>query len=317
MYDLIILGAGPAGLTASIYASRYGIDHVLIGAEIGGYLNEIHKVENYPGFPSIAGLGLAQKMEEHVRSFGDYIRQGAIKNITRTEKGFELETEKKKTYLAKHLIYSIGTTCRKLNIPGEDDFLGKGVSYCATCDGPFFKKKDVIVIGGGNSAAMAALMLSEYAKTVTIVYRRELLRCTPAYADKIEKIGNITVLYNTIVEEINGETAVHSVALKIKEKRSNFKTDGVFIEIGSEPNREIISRLNIMTDEFGYIITKPDQSTNVPGFYAAGDITTNSNGFRQIITAASEGAIAVLSVFESIKKISAKLTPVKISAKSK
>ncbi|MEA1926117.1 MAG: FAD-dependent oxidoreductase [Patescibacteria group bacterium] len=317
MYDLIILGAGPAGLTASIYASRYGIDHVLIGAETGGYLNEIHKVENYPGLPSIAGFDLAQKMKEHVESFGDYIRQGTIRNITRTEKGFELETEKKKTYLAKHLIYSIGTTCRKLNILGEDDFLGKGVSYCATCDGPFFKKKDVIVIGGGNSAAMAALMLSGYAKTVTIVYRRELLRCDPAYADKIEEAGNITVLYNTVVEEINGKMAVQSVILKTKGKKSTFKTDGVFIEIGSDPNREIISKLNVMTDKFGYVITKPDQSTNVPGFYAAGDITTNSNGFRQIITAASEGAIAALSVFENIKGAVAKSATAKISTKGK
>lgn len=301
IYDLIILGSGPAGLSASIYASRYKINHLVIGSEIGGYLNEIHKVENYPGFESISGIELAQKMAAHAKFFGAEIKQEIIERIEKKDGGFEIKTNAG-NYQAKFLIYSIGTSARKLGIPGEDEFKGRGVSYCATCDGPFFKDKNVVVVGGANSAAVAALMLAEHATKVTLFYRGEKVRCTPTYAQQMEKNPKIEVVCCTNLKEIKGENKVEKIMLDNPYNGNNeFETDGVFIEVGSNPNNSLITALGVETDETGYIKTKPDQSTNLEKFFAGGDITTNSNGFRQIITATAEGAIAVYSVYEKMK----------------
>ncbi len=301
MHDLIILGAGPAGLTASIYASRYNIKHIVIGSEAGGYLNEIHKVENYPGVEEIAGIELSEKMVKHAEICNDPIKKESISDIKILKEGFELITDKEK-YMAKNIIYSIGTSCKKLGIPGEAQLFGRGVSYCATCDGPFFKEKKVAVVGGANSAAMAALMLSEYAKKVFLIYRKGVLRCDPSYIEKIEKTKNIEVVYHSTLKKIEGEEQVENIVLCNPPKPDKKKRiDGVFIEIGSKPNCDKILKLGIQVDKKGFIVTNPDQSTNIPGFYAAGDISTNSNGFRQIITAAAEGAIAALTVFDRTK----------------
>ena len=301
MHNLVILGAGPAGLTASIYASRYNVKHIVIGSEAGGYLNEIHKIENYPGFEKISGIELGKKMLKHAEMFNGPISNATVSDIKMLGDGFELTTDKE-TYKAKNIIYSTGTSCKKLKIPGEKQLFGRGVSYCATCDGPFFKGKEVAVVGGANSAAMAALMLSEYAKKVYIVYRKDVLRCAPSYADKIEKTKNIEVFYRTTLKKIEGEKRVENIILSSPPKPDKKKRiDGVFIEIGSEPKLENILKLGVQVNEKGFIVTNPDQSTNIPGFYAAGDISTNSNGFRQIITAAAEGAVAALAVFDRIK----------------
>ena len=212
MQDLIILGTGPAGLTASIYASRYKINHLLIGAETGGYLNEIHKIENYPGIPSISGFELAQKMKEHVESLGGKIILETAINIEKKEEYFEIKTEQN-SYQAKNIIYSIGTQARKLNISGENELRGKGVSYCATCDGAFFKNKNVAIIGGANSAAVAALMLAEHAAKVTLFYRGGELRCTPSYLEQMKKNSKIEIVCCTNLKEIKGTDKVESVIL--------------------------------------------------------------------------------------------------------
>lgn len=299
--DLIILGSGPAGLSASIYASRYNIDHVLLGAEKGGYLNEIHKIENYPGFTSVTGMELSNSMVAHAEHFNGPITEGMVHKIEAKNGYFSLESDKD-VFQAKNIIYSIGTSHRRLEIPGEEELLGRGVSYCATCDAPFFKGKSVFVVGGGNSAAMATLLLAEHAKHVTMIYRGEKLRCAPTYIDKINNSKNIDILYNTTLKKISGENKVESALLcNLPSPDRESKTEGVFIEIGSKPNCEMIIKLGIAVDDRNFIKTNPDQSTNISGFYAAGDITTNSNGFRQIITAASEGSIAALSVFERLK----------------
>lgn len=302
MQDLIILGTGPAGLTASIYANRYKINHLLIGSEVGGYLNEIHKIENYPGIPSISGFELAQKMKKHVESFGGKILSETIIAIEKKDDYFETKTTNK-SYQAKNIIHSIGTQSRKLKIPGEKELGGRGVSYCATCDGPFFKNKNVVVVGGANSAAVATLMLAEHAKKVTMIYRGEKPRCTPSFLEQIENNPKIDIICCTNLKEIKGGERVERVILDKPYQNSNeFKTDGVFIEVGSDPDTKLTRALNVELDEKGYIKTDSDQSTNIEGFFAAGDITTNSNGFRQIITACSEGAIATLAVYEKLKK---------------
>lgn len=301
MKKLAILGAGPAGLTASIYASRYKVDHLLIGSEIGGYLNEIHKIENYPGIPNISGFDLSQKFKQHAEILGSKIFQESISSIKKIDNGFEIETEKGK-HQAENIIFSIGTVFRRINILGEKELTGKGVSYCATCDGPFFKNKKVVVVGGGNSAAVAALILSEYAEQVDLIYRNKELSCTPTFKEQMENSKNINITYSTNLLEIKGENKVEKIILDREKDGSNeMKVDGVFVEIGSDPNINFIENLGVELDERNYIKTNPDQSTNVAGFFAAGDITTNSNGFRQIITASSEGAIAALSVYEKIK----------------
>ena len=300
LYDLIILGSGPAGLSASIYASRYKINHLVIGSEIGGYLNEIHKVENYPGFESISGTELGQKMASHAKSFGAEIRQEVVEHIEKENKVFEVKTNLG-SYQTKFLIYSIGTSAKKLGIPGEDEFRGRGVSYCATCDGPFFKDKNVVVVGGANSAAVATLMLAEHAEKVTMFYRGEKPRCTPTYLEQMQQNPKIEIVCCTNLKEIGGKNKVEKIVLDNPYNGSDeFETDGIFIEIGSNPNNSLIMTLGIKTNQQGYIKTESDQSTSLEGFYAAGDITTNSDGFRQIITATAEGAIAVYSIYKKI-----------------
>ena len=302
--DLLILGAGPAGLTASIYASRYEIDHLVLGAEVGGYLNEIHKIENYPGFESVSGFELSQKMANQAKALGGEIVQAEIKEIKKTTAGFSVVTDKE-SFEAKNIIYSIGTQARKLNIPGEKEFVGRGVSYCATCDGPFFKNKTVAVVGGGNSAFMAAMILSSYAQKVLLFYRgdRSKLSAAPVYVEQAEKKENISVTCCTNLKEIKGTEKVTSIVLDQPfEGKNEVAVDGVFVEIGSAPNIALIKDLELETDKTGFIKVNQLQETNVNGFFAAGDITTNSGGFRQIITACGEGAVAVMGVYRKMKE---------------
>ncbi|MFO7807468.1 MAG: thioredoxin-disulfide reductase [Candidatus Moraniibacteriota bacterium] len=300
--DLIILGTGPAGLTASIYASRFQINHLLIGEEFGGYMNESFKIENYPGLPGISGAELSQKMKSHAETLGSEVLQEKIISVKKNNELFEIATHKEK-YHSKTVILATGTVFRKLGVPGEEKLAGKGVSYCATCDGPFFKDKKVAVVGGGNSALNAALLLSQYAKEVAIFYRAEKLRAVPSYVKQVNKKENIETVSQTNIVEIKGEQKVEKIVLDNpykEEKELSF--DGVFVEIGSLPDTSHLEEMEIEKDERGYIKTNQDQTTNIEGLFAAGDITTNSNNFRQIITAASEGAIAAASAYQEINQ---------------
>ncbi len=301
IYDLIIIGAGPAGLAASIYASRYKVKHLVIAKEPGGQANEAHKVENWPGTVSISGLELGQKMREHSEKLGGKIIMDAVSSIKKESDIWNITTHTE-NYKAKYIILALGMEYRKLQIPGENEFKGKGVSYCPTCDAPFFKDKTVAVAGGGNSAASAALLLAEYASKVYLIYRGDKLRCDPSYCEKYEKNPKITVIYSSNIKEIRGEKMVESIILdKEFEGKESLAVDGVFIEIGSEPGVELTKQLGVSSDEQGFVIVSADQSTNVPGVYAAGDATTGSNKTRQIITAAAEGAVAAGSVYRKLQ----------------
>jgi len=301
IYDLIIIGAGPAGLTASIYASRYRMKHLVFAKEPGGQMNEIHKIENWPGEISISGFDLARKMTEQAKNLGAEIKPESIARIEKKDDKFLVSSSSGK-YFAKNIIFTIGTEYKTLNIPGEKEFKGKGISYCATCDAAFFKDKVVSVVGGGNSATMAALLLSEYASKVFLIYRGEKLKCDPSYLEKIESSEKITVIYETNVKEIKGSGVVEKIVLdKEYENKEEIELQGVFIEVGSEPGVELVQALGVETNEKNFIKVSGDQSTNIPGVYAAGDVTTGSNGMRQIITAAAEGAVAAGSVYKSIQ----------------
>jgi len=299
MKDIIIIGSGPAGLAALIYAVRYNLDVMVIGEELGGNMNESFKIENYPGFAEISGFELGQKMKEHAEILGGEIKQGKVVGIDKNNNGFVVRTEGEE-YETKKVILTVGTVFKKLGIPGEDEFNGRGVSYCATCDGPFFKNKKVVVAGGANSAFNAALLLSRMAKEVTIFYRGDKPTAIPRYVEDVKKSDNITMVSNTNLTKIKGDKKVEQIILDKELRGSKEKeVDGVFIEIGSRPEVSVFENLGLDLDKKGFVIVNPDQSTNVKGFYAAGDITTNSNGYRQIITACSEGSIAVAAIAES------------------
>lgn len=301
IYNLIIIGAGPAGLAASIYASRYKVDHIVIGKEPGGQAVEAHKIENWPGTVSISGFELTQKMREHAEKLGAKIVMDSVSNISPEGNLFSVTTHTAR-YRAKNIILALGMEYKKLSIPGEEEFKGRGVSYCPTCDAAFFKDKIVAVAGGGNSAASAAQLLSEYASKVYIIYRGEKLKIDPAYLENFAKNDKIEIIYNTNIKEIKGNQAVEKIILD-KEHNGKIELDvqGVFVEIGSEPGVELTKQLGVNTDEQGFIIVNPDQSTNIAGVYASGDATTGSNKMRQVLTAAAEGAIAAASVYKRLQ----------------
>jgi thioredoxin reductase (NADPH) len=304
IYDLIIIGAGPAGLAASIYASRYKVDHLVIAKEPGGQAVEAHNIENWPGIISISGFELTQKMREHAEKLGAKIVMDSVSNIAKENEMFSVTTHTGQ-YKTKNIILALGMEYRKLSIPGEEEFKGKGVSYCPTCDAAFFGGKVVAVAGGGNSAASAAQLLSEYASKVFVIYRGEKLKVDPAYLENFAKNEKIKIIYNTNITEIKGENAVGKIVLD-KEYNGEKELDvqGLFVEIGSEPGVELAGQLNIEADGQGFIRVNADQSTNVSGIFAAGDATTGSNKVRQVLTASAEGAIAAASVYKKLQTTS-------------
>ncbi len=302
MYDLIIIGAGPAGLTASIYASRYKLRNLVLGKTLGGVASEASNVENYPGFENITGAKLTQKMIRQAKKLGGEIKQEEVFKITNKGDKFLIKTKGGGEYQAPAIILAMGTQRRHLNIPGEMELAGKGVSYCATCDAPFFRNKTVVVIGGGDAAATAALHLAQFAKKVYIIVREEKMIAEPLWQEKIKGNPKIEVVLKTNVIKIKGNSVVSSVELDHPYKGSkNLKTEGVFVEIGSVPAVVLANQLKVKLNEHNFIKIKGDGSTNIKGVYAAGDITTGSSNLRQIITACSEGAIAATSAYLALK----------------
>lgn len=303
IYDLIILGAGPAGLAASIYASYHKLNHIVIGDIVGGTASEAAHIKNYPGIESISGLELMQKFQHHAEGLGGKIVQAKIAGLAKKEELFEVNTDGQ-LHQSKSLVVALGTRRRKMNIPGEDKLLGKGVSYCATCDAIFFRNKTVVVVGGGNSAAMAAMLLAEHAAKVYLIYRGAELKCQPASAEQLCKNPKVTIIYNTNVLEVVGDKKVESLALdKDFENSKSLKTDGIFVEIGAMPSSELLRQIGVRLNETGYIEVDQWGKTNIPGVYAAGDIISNTPGFNQIITAAADGATAVNAVYKYMKEI--------------
>ena len=303
--SLIIIGAGPAGLAASIYASRYGVAHSVIGSILGGQISETHEIDNYPGIENMGGFEFSQKWGHHVEKYGIKIVPRMVKNIKKAEKSqiFEIELENGEIHKAQAVLLATGTKRRQLNIPGEAEFRGKGVSYCATCDGFFYNGKTVGVIGGGDSAVGAALYLANICEKVYIIYRRSELRCEPYWAKIVKKTPNVEVVYETNVLEILGGEKLEKVKLdKEYKNEKELKIDGLFIEAGSDPDVSYAKDLGIELDEGGYVKITKSGATSVPGIWAAGDITDGSDKFRQVLTAASEGAIAARGIFNFLKK---------------
>ncbi len=299
-YEIAIIGAGAAGCSAAIYGGRGGASIVVFDKGMGGGLaTEAPKIENYPGFKSITGIELMEKIKEHAMEYADMKFGEEVKEIRLKENGVEVITNRGK-YWVGAVIICTGSKHRKLNVKGEEKFAGKGVSYCATCDGFFFKGKKVAVIGGGNSAIIEAIYLRQLGCNVYVIHRRDELRAEKALEKEAEEKG-IKFLWNSIVKEILGDEKVK--ALKIKNLKTNdekiMEIDGVFISIGEEPQSNLAKKVGIKTDENGYIITDEMGRTNISRIFAAGDVT---GGVRQVITACAEGAKAALAALKIVGK---------------
>jgi len=294
-YDVCILGGGPAGLTSALYSSRYGFHTALIAKDIGGMANLAHKIENYPGYEG-SGLELMRKFWNQAKSCGTEFLSSEVQDIRKDNTGFVIILVNEKVVHSKTLIIALGTEKRKLNIAGEDKFIGKGVSYCATCDATFFKNKQVAVIGGGNSAVKAAVLLSKLASKVYIICRKCELKCDKIENSAIKEIKNIELVYDSAPVEIKGKEKVSSLVLDIKGKKQELEVDGIFVEIGAIPVTDMTKELGIETDNEKYIIVDNEMRTNVKGVFAAGD--TIKSKLKQVVISAGQGAIAAHSVRE-------------------
>ncbi len=301
--DLVIIGSGPAGLTAAVYAARYGIDQVLIGQLPGGLMTSSHKICNYPSETEITGMELTQKMADHVTALEVPQLFETVTSIKQDGERFVVSMTGGKTIGAKAVLLATGTKHKHLGLPDEGRLTGKGVSYCATCDAMFYRGKVVAVAGGSDAANTASLYLAEIAEKVYQIYRGTELRGETAWIEQIKKNPKIEVLFESSITKLLGENRLEGVQLDKPFAGSEvLKLDGLFVEIGSDPDMTLIAQMGLRTDEKGYVETAPDQTTSIPGAWAAGDITTNSDNFRQIITACSEGAIAAQSVFKYLQK---------------
>ena len=304
-YDIIIIGAGPAGLTAGMYAGRQNSKTLVIDKGMAGGLGlEVPMMQNYPGFDLIAGMELIQKMKAQSENYCEILENTVIDSIEKTEEGFNLKTKNspllmssddagEREFFTKTIILATGASHRHLNVPGEAEFLGRGVAYCATCDGMFFIGRDVLMVGGGNSAAQEALYLKNLGCNVKLVHRRDELRCEHHLQKALED-NDIEVLWNSTIQEIKGEVAVTSVTLLMDGKEEDYKTDAVFVAIGDDPSNDLAKELGVALDDDGYIITDKSQATNVEGVYSAGDIT---GGVKQWVVACGEGAVAAMSAY--------------------
>lgn len=304
IYDIIIIGSGPAGLTAGIYGKRAGLSILVMEGSFiqGGQIVNTYEVDNYPGLPGISGMNLAEKMKDHLLAQGGKIVRGKVRSIS-LEGEIKIVHTKKEEYRAKTVVLAAGAVHRKLEVPGEDEFSGMGVSYCATCDGAFFKDKTVAVVGGGDVAVEDAIFLSRTCKKVYLIHRRDELRAAKVLQDALRNISNIELCWNRCVTEIGGSNQVEWIQTETTDTKQTerINVNGIFIAVGIIPDTGFIKDL-IHLDTKGYVVAGENGQTNIPGIYAAGDIRTKQ--LRQIITAAADGANCVASAEKYLQNFS-------------
>lgn len=303
MYDVIIIGAGPAGMTAAVYASRANLDTLMLERGVpGGQMADTEEIENYPGFESILGQELSMKMLDHAKKFGAEYGYGNVQEIIDHGNYKEVKAGDK-TFKAKAIIIATGAEYKKLGIPGEEEFTGRGVSYCAVCDGAFYREREIVVIGGGDSAVEEGMYLTRFAKKVTIIHRRDKLRAQKILQERAFKNDKIEFIWDTVVEEIHGKDGKVS-HLTIKNVKTGetgeFQTDGVFVYIGTVPLSEPFKSLGIVNED-GYIPTNENMETKIPGIFAAGDI--REKDLRQVVTATGDGSIAAEMAAKYIEQL--------------
>ena len=296
-YDLTIIGSGPAGLTAAIYAQRALLKTIVIEKNpmSGGQILNTYEVDNYPGIPMVNGFDLGLKMREHADKLGTEFKIATVQKVEQIEDGFRTIFQNGEAVESKTVILATGAECVTLNVEGEERLKGMGVSYCATCDGAFFRGKTVAVVGGGDVALEDALFLARGCEKVYLIHRRDTFRGAKILQQQVLATENIEVLWDTVTEEIHGDTTVSSLKLKnVKTKEEQeLQVNGVFIAIGNRPDTEMVADI-VKRDEKGYIIGDETGTTSTPGFFVAGDVRTKA--LRQVVTAASDGANAVYAV---------------------
>jgi len=300
MYDTIIIGSGPAGMTAGIYSARREMKALIIGKELGGQLIWASEIENYPGFKKITNYNLISKIQEQVIALGVEIKNAEIKEIKENKDGNFIITTRKEKFESKTIIIAMGLSPRRLAIPGEEELTGRGVSYCANCDGPFFKDKTVAVVGGGNSALDAAEILSKIAKKVYLIHRRAEFRGFEALIDEVKERNNIVLVLDSEVKEIIGDKKAEKIIIYNKEKNQSSELDieGVFIEVGRIANTDLVKEL-VKRDQRNQIIVDEKCQTNRPGIFAAGDVTQVE--FKQITIAMGQATIAALAAYQYLQ----------------
>jgi len=324
MYDLIIIGAGIAGMTASIYASRYGLKHLIFGENPGGQGNLAHTIENYPGIKSIKGPELMKRVSEQVENYGVKIRREKVIGLKTKDQGprtkdtnqkfknsnqFLVKISSGNEYSAKSLVLAMGATHRHLNIPGEEKFLGKGVSYCTTCDAPLFRDKVVAVVGGGNAALSGALHLASFVKKVYLIHHRDEFRAEKAWVEKLKKNKKIKLILLSTVKEVYGKEKVEGIIIKslnhknIKTKKRQ-QVDGLFIEVGKTPSTILAAQLRVELNEKNYVLVDANMKTNIVGVFAAGDLCLQKEQMVlcQFVAAAADGARAAASAYQFLTK---------------
>jgi len=298
MYDIIIIGAGCAGLSCAVYAARFNLNVLVIGEQIGGLITTTHAVENWPGEKLISGMDLGKKLREHVEHLQVEIKPETVTQVKKKDKKFKIKTRDNE-YEAKSILIATGTKRRELDVPGNKEFYSKGVSYCATCDGAFFKDKTVAVVGGSDSAAKEALYLADIAKKVFIIYRKEKIRSEPINTKRVDENKKIEIINKTNVTEIKGDKVMTHVILDKEYNGSKeLKLDGLFIEIGQLPNVQLAKDLGIKLNSKDEIINGCDSRTNVKFVYAAGDVTEDP--YKQAIVSAADGVKAAFSAFKDL-----------------
>lgn len=301
-YPLIIIGSGPAGLTASIYASRYNIRHLVIGAVSGGLMSEAHQVCNFPTEEAISGAEIVNKIKRHTELLGAQILTDQVVKIS-PEDGFELTTSTGEHFSAETILLATGTQHRRLGLSVEEKFLGRGISYCATCDAQFYKNQTVAVIGSGDSATTASLYLAKIAKKVYQICRSEQLHGEMIWINQATHHPRIEMVYEREVVALHGNSSLEAIVLNRSYRQKKIiPLQGIFVEIGTIPQKLLIDQLALKTDPQGYIKVLSNQKTSQPQVWAAGDATNGSDGLHQIITACSEGAIAANNIFEFLQK---------------
>ncbi|UQS83322.1 thioredoxin-disulfide reductase [Bombilactobacillus thymidiniphilus] len=302
-YDVVIIGAGPAGLTAALYASRANLKVLLLDRGIyGGQMNNTAAIENYPGFDSILGPDLSEKMYQSAIQFGAQYQYGTVEQIE-DHQTYKIIKTSDEEFKALAVVLATGSEYKKIGVPGEDEYSGKGVSYCAVCDGAFFKNEDVVVIGGGDSAIEEGVYLTQLAKSVTIIHRRDKLRAQQILQKRAFANDKIKFIWNAAVEEIQGDQN-KVTGVKYRDKKTDeqrvIKTSGVFIYVGIQPNTEKLRNLGV-TNATGWIETNDLMQTKVPGIFAVGDV--RQKNLRQITTAVGEGGLAGQGVFDYIQTL--------------
>ena len=296
MYDLIIIGSGPAGLSAAIYAKRAELNVIVIEKEAisGGQVINTYEVDNYPGYKGISGFELSMKFREHCEQLDVTFVQDVVTKVELNGDEKVIFTSSGVEYRSKAIVIATGAVWRKLEVPGEERLKGMGVSYCATCDGAFFKNQEVAVVGGGDVAVEDAIFLARLCKKVYVIHRRDEFRAAKVLSTRLKQLENVEILWDTTVEEIKGTDAVEEVVIKNKKSQEmrELSVQGVFIAVGTVPNSEMFRDM-VAVDNRGYIIADETTCTNVSGVFAAGDVRTKK--LRQIITAAADGANAITS----------------------